>query len=83
MTNEQAREELNGLKNSLIENHLGNDTDMVMIGMAVNALELMSHITDRPCDACEFHDDAGCHKWSCVFDEFVNENIRRLRNDNT
>lgn len=39
---------------------------------AVAALETISHLTDRPCSACEFHTDAGCSKFDCVFDKFIN-----------
>ena len=39
---------------------------------AVSALETISHLTDRPCSACEFHTDAGCSKFDCVFDKFTN-----------
>ena len=31
-----------------------------------NALD---HLTDRPCEVCEFHKDGSCSKWSCVFEE--------------
>lgn len=36
---------------------------------AVKALELMSLLKDRPCDACKYHGENGCSKWNCVFDE--------------
>ena len=31
-----------------------------------NALD---HLTDRPCEVCEFHKDGSCSKWNCVFEE--------------
>lgn len=31
--------------------------------------ELLACITDRPCEACKYHGENGCSKWSCVFDE--------------
>ena len=32
-------------------------------------LEQTSHLTDRPCEVCEFHSDNGCSKWKCIFEE--------------
>lgn len=39
------------------------------LDMAIKALEKTSHLIDRPCEACEFHKENGCCKWSCVFEE--------------
>ena len=39
--------------------------------MAISALELITHLNNRPCEACEYHSDNGCSKWDCVFDELV------------
>lgn len=38
---------------------------------AYRALEVISHLKDRPCSACEFHKENGCCKWDCVFDEVI------------
>lgn len=38
------------------------------IEMAIKAIENISHLTDRPCDACEYHKENGCSRWSCVFE---------------
>ena len=35
--------------------------------MAIEALEEISHLVNRPCEACEFHGENGCCKWECVF----------------
>ena len=35
----------------------------------MTATELLSYLTDRPCEACKFHGENGCCKWNCVFDE--------------
>jgi hypothetical protein len=35
--------------------------------MAMEALEEISHLVNRPCEACEFHGENGCCKWECVF----------------
>ena len=45
------------------------------LGMALQAIELMWHITDRPCEACEFKVDGNCVKWNCVFDEWLHEYV--------
>ena len=44
---------------------------------AKQALELMKHIKGRPCEVCEFHDEEGCHKWDCVFDEWLHAYVYR------
>lgn len=49
---------------------------------ASEALELMGHLKERPCEACEYKVEGSCRKWSCVFDDFVNENIKRMREGN-
>lgn len=36
--------------------------------MAMQALENITHLKDRPCDVCEFRKENGCCKWDCVFD---------------
>ena len=38
---------------------------------AKQALELMAHIKDRPCLACEFKVNGDCTKWTCVFDAWL------------
>ena len=35
--------------------------------MAIEALKEISHLVNRPCEACEFHGENGCCKWECVF----------------
>lgn len=35
---------------------------------AIQALEKIGHLTDRPCSVCEFHKENGCYKWNCVFE---------------
>jgi hypothetical protein len=35
------------------------------------ALKLMEHIKDRPCEACEFKQEGNCTKWTCVFDAWL------------
>ena len=35
--------------------------------MAIKALENIGHLTDRPCDVCEYHGENGCCKWTCIF----------------
>lgn len=38
---------------------------------AIDALELIGKLEDRPCDYCEEHEEKGCRVWSCVFDKFL------------
>ena len=35
--------------------------------MAIQALENIGHLKDRPCSVCEFHKENGCCQWTCVF----------------
>ena len=37
------------------------------LDMAIQALENIGHLTDRPCSVCEFRKENGCCKWDCVF----------------
>ena len=39
--------------------------------MAISAIELIGHLNNRPCEACEFHKENGCCKWNCVFDDLL------------
>lgn len=34
----------------------------------IKALEQISHLKGRPCEACEFYTGKGCSKWECVFE---------------
>lgn len=80
MTNEKAITELSVLwermKRAKESGILAYKTIMYYDGQyvealdkAIKALEQTSHLIDRPCEACEFHKDNGCSKWSCVFEE--------------
>lgn len=43
--------------------------DMIeALEMAIKALGQISHLKDRPCEACEFYTEEGCSKWECVFE---------------
>ena len=70
ITNEDA---IIRLKNIDIRNALQEDYDALY--MAIKALEQISHLIDRPCEACEFRKDNGCCKWDCVFEEVRNDRI--------
>ena len=39
------------------------------VDTAIKALENIGHLTDRPCDVCEFHGENGCSQWTCVFSD--------------
>ena len=36
----------------------------------VQALESVSHLKGRPCEACDCHTEKGCSKWVCIFSGF-------------
>lgn len=38
------------------------------LSLAIKAVEQISHLKDRPCEACEFYTEEGCSKWECVFE---------------
>ena len=59
MTNEEA---IAKLKN-FAEHCYPNEEFLI----AIEALEEISHLVNRPCEACEFHGENGCCKWECVF----------------
>lgn len=64
MTNEECISGLEVLKQSP---HAKNYIEH--INMAIKAIDKISHLIDRPCEACEFHKENGCSKWGCVFEE--------------
>lgn len=44
-----------------------NKNDREALDMAIQALENIGHLKDRPCSVCEFKKENGCCKWTCVF----------------
>ena len=77
MTNKEAIQELK--ESGFV---YGPERYMEAYSMAIKALEegsdkkeqalkLMEHIKDRPCEACEFKVDGNCTKWTCVFDAWL------------
>lgn len=72
MTREEIIKVLNKMKYPQKVNKNGFNISNVNIEnealeMAIKALENIGHLTDRPCDVCEFHKENGCCKWTCVF----------------
>lgn len=63
----EAIEELNNAKGCPIL----KDSHREAIDMATSAIELIGHLNNRPCEACEFHKEDGCCKWNCVFDDLL------------
>ena len=60
---------------------LGKDNQPVSdlykaLDMAIAALENIGHLTDRPCDVCEFNKENGCCKWECVFSDGLFRGMR-------
>lgn len=37
------------------------------LGMAIEAIEQIECLTDRPCNVCRFKTENGCYHWECVF----------------
>ena len=69
MTNSEAREIIENrfdIMDYCESEKLGEALDM-----AIKALDQISHIKDRPCEACEFYKESGCSKWDCVFEEYT------------
>ena len=71
MTNQEAIVWINSIKDKYIH---GGDDDFdekrkKSLDMGMKALELISHLIDRPCEACDLRKEKGCCKWSCVFEE--------------
>lgn len=64
MKNENARKQL---KRMMADPSIQAD-DHNALKEAVRALDLIGHLTDRPCEACEYHCGRGCSKWDCVFE---------------
>ena len=73
MTNEEAREILNRIA-PMPRRGVGNSTTQLLvmeaITRAMKALGQISHLKDRPCEACEFYtgESLGCSEWECVFE---------------
>lgn len=72
MTNKDAIEEL---KNMAKFNY--TLAPIEVFEMAIQALELLDTLTDRPCSVCRHHKErtefevGGCCKWDCVFDGHI------------
>ena len=75
MTRSNAIEELKAIKSAYSDKEFHEarlmKSEEEALDMGVKAIDLIMHLKDRPCDACEFHKEKGCSKWDCVFDELV------------
>lgn len=70
MTREEAIKWLNVERELIVEIPQDNSAELKeAYDLAIKALEQTSHLTDRPCSACDYHTENGCSKWSCVFEE--------------
>lgn len=68
MTREEATRRMECCRNFLANNYSDmGEPNVTAFNMAIKALENIGHLTDRPCDVCEFHKEDGCCKWTCVF----------------
>lgn len=52
---------------------IGHSSDEVYtaLDMAISALDLISHIKNRPCQACDHNKGNGCTRWECAFDSHL------------
>ena len=41
--------------------------DADALNEAVEAIEQIGCLTDRPCPFCRFKTESGCNRWECVF----------------
>ena len=60
MTNNQAIDRLRNIAEKTPIRTNGDD--LLALTKAISALENISHLKDRPCDACEFKVDGNCQK---------------------
>lgn len=69
MTNIKASEVIKELKDYTEDlPHYSPDEVAEALEMANKALDRVSHLNNRPCEACEYHKETGCVKWECVFE---------------
>lgn len=67
MTNEITTEEaVKQIKENCYFASISEKTKQAL-DTAIKALDQVSHLNNRPCEACEFHKETGCVKWECVF----------------
>ena len=69
MTREEAKKILTEMKDECNDtfHKVRYVTKEEALDMAIDAIKNIGHLTDRPCDVCEFHKENGCCKWTCVF----------------
>ena len=75
MTREQAIKYLEDEKTEHINTCEGvfYRTRTEAVDKGIEAIKLIGHLRNRPCQACEFRKEDGCCKWDCVFDEMIYE----------
>lgn len=70
MTNKEAIEVLQRIKPTPCRADNKSTTHLlqtIALEMAIQALENIGHLKDRPCSVCEFRKENGCSQWTCVF----------------
>ena len=40
---------------------------------AMDCVEHIGYLKDRPCEVCVFNGEGGCKRWNCTFDELIYE----------
>lgn len=68
LTNEEAIHIMNVII-YMLEPQYDKERVEEAVEMSKKALELIGHLKNRPCSACEYHKENGCCKWNCVFEK--------------
>ena len=75
MTRLEAIEELKAIKSAYSDKKFHEErlmqSEEQALDMAISAIELITHLNNRPCEACEYKVNGNCTQWACVFDELV------------
>ena len=68
MNREEAINMLHGMRaDNLNLDDLYTKDKYEALGMAIESIEQIECLTDRPCDVCRFKTENGCNRWECVF----------------
>ena len=64
MTRDEAIERLKTMR---WEHATNPCPDRTAFDMAIESIEQVGCLTDRPCHVCRFKTENGCNRWECVF----------------
>ena len=70
--NMNGEEAVNWIKYHIGITDYSEDDELLQAFMtAIDAIECISSLKDRPCEACKHHKESGCCKWECIFDKML------------